>query len=145
MRPEWSSPQQAADAPSRVAVRDDATARVLVIEDEASIARYLVDLLQALDYETCQPVSSGTAALRAAEIERPDVALVDIGLLGDMDGIETVEALRARFGIPCIFLSGNIDGAVLARARAARPLGFIQKPFLPDEVEHAIAAATSAG
>lgn len=142
MSPESSRLQDAADATSRIVAEEQAAARVLVIEDEGAIARYLVDLLQALDYDTCPPAASGTAGLKTAEAERPDVAIVDIGLLGDMDGIQTVETLRDRFGIPSIFLSGTIDGAVLARARTVNPLGFIQKPFMPREVELAMAAAT---
>lgn len=141
MSPESSRLRDAADATSHTAADDQAAGRVLVIEDEGAIARYLVDLLQALNYDTCPPAASGTVGLRTAEAERPDVAIVDIGLLGDMDGIQTVETLRDRFGIPSIFLSGTIDGAVLARARTVNPLGFIQKPFMPREVELAMAAA----
>jgi len=46
--------------------------------------------------------------------------------------------LRQRFGLPAIFLSGLIDADTTGRARAAQPLGFLPKPFLPSQVFNAI-------
>jgi DNA-binding NarL/FixJ family response regulator len=115
--------------------------RLLIVEDEHLIAQYLADLLEQLGYSVCAQVGSGTAALSAADRDRPDLALVDIGLAGAMDGIRTACLLRQRFDIPSIFVSGTSNAALLARARVARPPGFIQKPFMPDEIERALDTA----
>lgn len=119
--------------------------RLLVVEDETLIAEYLVDLLAALGHEVCPPASTGLSALRIADSDRPDLAIVDIGLAGKMDGIETACELRARFGISSIFLSGASNAAVLERANAAGGAGFVQKPFLANEIERAVDQAFENG
>lgn len=115
--------------------------RILIVEDEALIAQYLADLLRQLGYCVCGHAASGDAALKAAERGRPNLALVDIGLAGSMDGIRTACLLLQKFDIRSIFLSGTSNAALLARARLAQPPGFIQKPFMPDEIERAVRAA----
>lgn len=90
--------------------------RLLIVEDESLISRYLADLLGQLGYGVSACVASGHAALEAAARDRPDLAIVDIGLAGGMDGISTACLLRQRFDTPSIFLSGASDAALLARA-----------------------------
>ena len=87
--------------------------------------------------------SSGIEALTVAAHSRPDLALVDIKLTGPMDGIEQAQLLRARFGVPSIFLTGLADPATVGRARGARPLGFLEKPFRPSQVFNALQRALS--
>jgi len=71
----------------------------------------------------------------------PSLALVDIRLVGPMDGIEVAQALRSRHHVPVIFLSGFGDAATIERAKAAQPLDFLVKPFRPSQVFNAIEAA----
>ena len=68
----------------------------------------------------------------------PGLAIADIHLTGQMDGIEVAQILRARFNVPTIFLSGVEDAETLDRARLACPLGFLKKPFLPSQLLGAI-------
>ena len=51
--------------------------------------------------------------------------------------------LRNRLAIPAIFMFGPVDREILRRANAARPLGFIAKPFSPSQVFNAIERALS--
>ena len=120
---------------------DGTKKRLLVVEDERLIGLYLMELLTELKYDVCAQTSSGLSALKIAERDRPDLAIVDIGLVGNMDGISTALHLRERFNIPTIFLSGTSDAVLLERAQAAQCLGFIQKPFMPDDIERAVKAA----
>ncbi|WP_188260296.1 response regulator [Azospirillum tabaci] len=120
------SPRAGADG---IAPGAAAPVRVLVVEDETIVAMYLTDMLEELSYEVCGVAANAADALKIAERERPALALVDIGLAGPQDGIETAQALRERFAVGSIFMSGASDPVLLERARAAGPHGFIQKPY----------------
>lgn len=111
------------------------SARVLVVEDESIVAMYLTDVLEDMEYEVCGVAASGAEALAIAERERPSLALVDIGLAGAQDGIETARALRDRFSVGSIFMSGASDPELLKRAGTVQPHGFLQKPYDADQLK----------
>lgn len=67
--------------------------KVLIVEDEKSIRRYLILSLKASGYNVLE-AETGEEAVRLAEWERPDIALIDIGLPG-ANGIEVCQKLRA--------------------------------------------------
>jgi signal transduction histidine kinase len=74
-------------------------------------------------------VDSGEGALQKVEERVPDLALMDIMLKGEMDGIETAGKIRAMVDIPVIFITAFDDGKMLERAKSAGPFGYIVKPF----------------
>ncbi len=108
--------------------------RVLVVEDEALVAADLARLLEKLGYRVAGRVSTGPAALAAVEKERPDLVLMDIGLRGELDGIEAAAQVYARFDVPVVFLTAHSDEVTLQRAKTAQPFGYILKPFAEREV-----------
>ena len=65
---------------------------------------------------------------KAAEAQ-PDLALIDMMLAGDMDGIAVAEQMRARFNIPVVYLTAYVDQRLLKRAQIAEPFGYVLKPF----------------
>ena len=118
---------------------------ILIVEDEALIAANIEEVLAESGFRVAGVASSALEALSIAEETRPRLALVDIRLPGDMDGIQLACRLRDEYGVPSIFLSGLLDSAITMRAREARPLGFLRKPFRPSQVFNAIERALSAG
>jgi PAS domain S-box-containing protein len=72
---------------------------------------------------------SGPDAITKAGTLQPDLIMMDIVLQGPMDGVEAATIIRQRHDIPCVFLTAYSDGAVLARAKAAAPAGYMVKPF----------------
>ncbi len=111
---------------------------ILIVEDEALIASYIEEVLAESGYCVAGIAASGQEALSLAAENHPTLALVDIRLNGPIDGIELACLLRQKFSLPAIFLSGLADPETTARAAAARPLGFLAKPFLPSQVFKAI-------
>lgn len=93
------------------------------------VAADLEDSLVRCGYRVCGLAASGEEALALARHHRPDLALMDIRLQGDMDGIATAELLRQQLGVPVIFLSAHTDEATMQRAKRAAPIGFLVKPF----------------
>ena len=103
--------------------------QVLVAEDEQIVARDIQVRLQGLGYKVPLTVATGERALEEAGRLRPDVIIMDIGLAGEIDGIEAARRLREDFDLPVIFATAYSDDATLLRARLAAPFGYVLKPF----------------
>lgn len=114
---------------------------ILVVEDERIIALDIAMQLKALGYEPLGPASTAEQALEVAAQQRPHLVLMDIHLGSAMDGIAAAQALRARWGIPCIFMSAFDDAEQLARAKQTEPVGYLEKPFDEYELRKMVAAA----
>src|SRR3984893_643290 len=116
-------------------------ARLLIVEDERITAEDLHDILTELGYTVTASVSSGADAIAKAGETKPDLALMDIRIKGDMDGTATARVLRERFNIPVVYLTAHADTAPLSRAKLATPLGYITKPFQEAELHASIEMA----
>jgi AmiR/NasT family two-component response regulator len=109
--------------------------KVLIVEDEAAIAMELHMRIAELGHTAVGPAATGARALALAEQERPHVALMDIHLAGPQDGVAAAGELRARFGIPVIFVTAYSSPELVARAKPAQPLGWLVKPFGDRELQ----------
>jgi len=83
----------------------------MIVEDEAIIAMETESQLKSLGYEVTSIVDTGEKAIKKAEIDKPDLILMDIRIKGDMDGIDAAEIIRNRFGIPIVFSTAYLDKA----------------------------------
>ena len=117
------------------------SARILIVEDEWITAEDLSDILAELGYTVVGVVATGEDAIARAEESRPDLALMDIRIKGNMDGTEAARLLRQRFNIPVIYLTAHADNETVKRAKAAEPLGYITKPFQEGELHASIEIA----
>ena len=116
---------------------------ILIVEDEPQLATYIQEVFTRAGYDRADIAASAAEALSLVSQHRPDLVLMDIRLRGDMDGIELACELARRYSIRTVFLSGALDSDTLERARAAKPLGFLSKPFLPSHVFSAVEQALS--
>ncbi|HVY54252.1 MAG TPA: response regulator, partial [Thermodesulfobacteriota bacterium] len=115
--------------------------KVLVVEDSEEFSTSVRELLASSGYTVLPTVSSGEEALRVAGKSKPDIVLVDVGLGGILDGIESGGRIAEEFGIPVIFLSGFTDEKALERAKTKRPSGYLVKPFNKAELKASIEIA----
>jgi CheY-like chemotaxis protein len=88
------------------------SATILVVEDEAVIARDIKTTLEGFGYRVPPPVASGALALDAVAAHHPDLVLMDIRIQGDLDGIQTATRIRAKHRAPIIYGSSSKAGAV---------------------------------
>lgn len=108
---------------------------ILVVEDEGLIALHLIELLENAGYRIVDPAYSGEMALRMLEKSpQPDLILMDIGLAGSLDGIETAQKIRKQFSIPLIFVTAYTSEKTLKRMQEVSPDGIIIKPFDPEDL-----------
>lgn len=115
--------------------------RIMVIEDEQLVSLDLRVRLSAMGYNVTACVPSGEEALKAARSTGPDLALMDIGLKGDLDGVETARRLRSELGVPVVFITAYTDDATLGRAKVIEPYGYLVKPIQDNELRTAIELA----
>jgi len=118
-----------------------ANARILVVEDEAIVAKDVQSRLEGLGYAVPAIASSGEEAIGKAAETQPDLVLMDVRLRGEMDGVEAAGQVRDRFNIPVIYVTAYADDATLQRAKITQPFGYILKPFETRELHTAIEMA----
>lgn len=102
--------------------------QILLVEDEAIVAKDIQSMLIDLGYDVSAVVASGEEAIRKAGEAQPDLVLMDIGLKGEIDGIEAAKQIRDLFNIPIVYLTAYTDGTTLQRAKIMRPIDIIIKP-----------------
>jgi len=113
--------------------------RVLVVDDEKAIRRYLRVALSAQEM-TVMEASSGEEALRAVAVDRPDVVILDLGL-PDMEGTEVTRRIREWTDVPIIILSVREQENAKIAALDSGADDYLTKPFGTGELMARIRAA----
>jgi CheY-like chemotaxis protein len=116
-------------------------ARILIVEDEAITVSALKRELVSLGYEVAGTASATEEALRAVELHKPDLVLMDITLAGGVNGIVAAVAIRGNFHVPVVFLTAHADDQTMERAVRAGAFGYVLKPFSGAGLKAAIETA----
>jgi two-component system KDP operon response regulator KdpE len=103
------------------------TARVLVVDDEPQILRFLRASLGASGFEVIE-AETGAAALKRAAADAPEIVVLDLGL-PDMDGKDVIKSLREWSEIPIIVLSARAREAEKIEALDLGADDYVNKPF----------------
>ena len=129
------------DGPSRDSPqeRDRLAATVLVVDDDADVRRFLVDLLDALGYRV-EAAADGETGLAMLERSAPDLMIVDFAMPG-LNGAEVARAARnMRPDLPIVFASGYAETAAIEQA-VGPATALLRKPFRIDELQFAVTDA----
>jgi two-component system cell cycle sensor histidine kinase/response regulator CckA len=116
---------------------------ILVVEDEAIIAREIATRLSRLGYLVAGTCRSGEEAIRETASKLPALVLMDIKLKGEMDGIQAAGEIHTRFDVPVVYVTSYSDAETLKRVKATDPFGFIVKPIAENALPSAIEMALS--
>jgi len=117
------------------------TQRLLIVEDEAIVAKNIEKALKNMGFVDQITASHGAEAVQLAAEKRPHLVLMDIRLPGDIDGIETAKRIRTLLDIPVVFLTAYADEETLQRAKITQPYGYLLKPFEEKELHRTIEMA----
>ncbi|MET9436600.1 response regulator [Streptomyces sp. NPDC006551] len=115
--------------------------KVLVVDDDFMVAKLHSRYVSAVDgFSVVGVAHSGAEALRAADLLRPDLVLLDI-FLPDMDGISVLRELRgAGLGVDALFITAARDAGTIRSALRAGALHYLIKPFnqtaLQEQLRH---------
>ena len=112
--------------------------KILVVDDEPSIRKYLQTLLEVEGFSVTT-VSSGKDALgRVGEGERPDLVILDV-LMPEMDGLETLrQMMQVDRTLNVIMLSCSNEVTTVVEAIRLGALDYLTKPFEKPELDAAI-------
>lgn len=115
--------------------------KVLIVEDDMLLSMVEERLIQKLGFDVVGKVAQGSEAIEKVLDLEPDVIVMDISLKGDMDGIETMEAIREKSGVPVIYLSGSSDRYHYERAKKTGFVGFLTKPITSGDLKEPLFSA----
>jgi len=119
-------------------VSESSGARILLIEDEVQIRRFLAISLRAQGFDVIETISGG-AGLEALATKGADLVLLDLGL-PDLDGIEVLQDLRGWSSVPVIVLSARHAEEQKVAALDAGANDYVTKPFGVQELSARIRA-----
>ncbi len=106
--------------------------RVLVVDDDASLAEMLTLVLKQEGFEPAM-VQRGDQALAAFRSFKPDVVLLDLMLPG-LDGIEVCKQIRQESGVPIVMLTAKGDTVDVVVGLESGADDYVVKPFKPKEL-----------
>ena len=114
-------------------------ARILIVDDEPNIIGTVAPLLRARGYEVLSAMT-GRAALEAAERDKPDLIVLDLGL-PDINGVEVCREVRKTQSVPILILSARGAEGDKVKALDAGADDYVTKPFGTEELLARIRAA----
>ncbi|MBL8630808.1 MAG: response regulator [Rhodospirillaceae bacterium] len=106
--------------------------RILIVDDEPQIRRFLRASLQAHDYEVIE-ADTGKEGIRQATLQKPELVILDLGL-PDTDGLDVITSLREWSKVPIIVLSVRSDEADKIDALDRGANDYVTKPFSMGEL-----------
>lgn len=117
--------------------------RILIVEDVFAEGLRLEKELCEMGHTVCGIADNMKDALGLLLTERPDMAIVDIMLNGQKDGITIVEKISSMTlaRIPILFLTGFVDRHIFEEAKQLQPFGYLLKPFNKLELQYSIELA----
>jgi CheY-like chemotaxis protein len=119
--------------------------RVLIVEDEILLCMVLEDALSYEGYAVVGVARSAAEAVELAVTHEPDLVVMDIHLLGGVDGIAAAAQILERTGIRCLMATAYTDEETRRRAAPVRPLGWLAKPYDQEGMLDAVARALERG
>jgi len=103
--------------------------KTLIVEDDYIIAKYIEKYITNLGCRIIAITDSGNDAVNKALNLNPDLILMDINLIDDIDGITAAKKIQKVKNIPVIYLTASTDMETQILARETNMLGFIGKPI----------------
>jgi DNA-binding NarL/FixJ family response regulator len=114
---------------------------ILLVEDDFLVGMEMETGLEEAGYEVAGIAATAEEAIALAAQRRPALAVMDIRLAGDRDGVDAALEIFRTLGIRSIFASAHGDSQTRARAAAAQPLGWVTKPYRVETLLKAVEEA----
>ncbi len=108
--------------------------RILIIEDEVLIAEEIKEICELHGYHVVDTVHRAGAAITALENHQLDLVLLDVNLEDEIDGIDIAGFIVENYAIPFIYITSYATKTILERAKITKPIGYIVKPFIIDQL-----------
>lgn len=117
--------------------------KILIVEDEILIAEDLKDMLNSLGFQNIAMVHDKQSALTALESFKPVVALLDVHLENETDGILIGQHLSETKTCQYIFVTAHSDVEMVKKIIQTNPAGYITKPVKKSDLFASVSLALS--
>jgi two-component system, response regulator PdtaR len=131
-------PGRVAEQERRAFAKDDeasrraaAPERILIVEDDYLVASELEATLAEAGFRVVGVAITADQAIRLARTQRPDLAIVDVRLIGKADGVDAAVTMFDELGVRSIFATAHDDPDTRERAKRASPVAWLAKPYTP--------------
>ena len=114
---------------------------ILIVEDELLIAEDIKMNLEQLNYNVVGIAIKASEAIAILEEHEVHLALLDINIKGEIDGVELGEKIKNKYPIPIVYLTSNSDRRTVERAVATQPSGYVVKPYNKTDLYTTLALA----
>ncbi len=109
--------------------------KVLILEDETVLAEELKLSVEELGLQATDLVKSYDEAIESVKNNPPDLALCDIKIRGQIDGVDTARAIRNIKEIPIIFTTAYLESQYVMQAFEMDAVNYLSKPVKPEELK----------
>ena len=106
--------------------------RILVVDDEQRILRFLTSKIKNSGYEVIT-ASNGIEAIEQVKAQEPDMVVLDV-IMPKLDGLETLKEIRTFSSVPVIVLSAKGTNCDKVKGLGLGADDYLAKPFSPDEL-----------
>ena len=128
-------------ADSRTEATTSDSPGILIVEDEALVARDIQSRLQQLGHTVAGVAHNPRQALEMAEKLQPGLLLCDIHLKDEIDGVDVARIIMEKRDLPVIFLTAYSDKETVAKAKGIAPYGYVLKPIETQDLQITIEMA----
>ena len=131
--PAWEAPTDSLVTPAQAASQRE---RILLVEDDEDVRRYVAEALRDLGYRV-ETAPQASTALTLLETDTPfDLLFTDVVLPGGMNGRQLAERARElRPHLRVLFATGYTRNAIIHHGRLDADVNLLVKPFTPDALE----------
>jgi len=109
--------------------------KILIVEDETIVAMEIKVELEKLNCTVIDIVSTQKEVQKIIKEDIPDIIIMDINLGKNENGIDIVTKMQKEKNIPILYLTAFSDDENMAKAFATNPIGYIVKPFNPQDLK----------
>ncbi len=115
--------------------------RILLVEDEYITLETLTAVLTEMNYTISGDAMNAEEAIAILDKKETDLAILDINIKGDKDGVWLAQQIQDKYHIPFIFLTAFGDESTVQRAIKTEPYGYLVKPFNKVDIFTAVEVA----
>lgn len=114
---------------------------ILIVEDNMIISMVLERMITKFNHTVLDTIRAGRQAIEVATKRLPDLILMDIQLMDDVDGIDAMAQISKTADIPVIYITGNTEDYNRERAEKVGCHQYMTKPIQAGDLEEAISKA----
>ncbi|MFN6536443.1 MAG: diguanylate cyclase domain-containing protein [Nostoc sp. EkiNYC01] len=115
--------------------------KILVVEDEKTLASNIKKNLQKLGYSVLEITESGEEAIQKVAENHPNIVLIDICLAGEINAVQLGDIIQNNFHVPVVYLIERSEYKILQKNQLIEPFSYILKPFIESDLHFVIEMA----